>query len=222
MINKYELKSLEKYKLWDWHLGYKYFVANYRDRKIFIKLNGMHNSAVIESKIIERLRCNEFFPELEFYEGGQFESIAITFIEGQTLNKLLKNRTLNQLQIKSICNQLIQALEVMKNNNIVHRDLRPHNIIIDLLSEDTVCVKIIDFGFSIASFDNKGFEDVLINDKPRLDGLGGEYRYNHLIWDDAYSISLVFKEMDMDFERNYPEIWSRIVQQIGKNRYSLA
>jgi len=45
-----------------------------------------------------------------------------------------------------VLKQVLSALKFMHDKNIVHRDLKLENILIDNISEDYIAVKLIDFG----------------------------------------------------------------------------
>jgi serine/threonine protein kinase len=51
------------------------------------------------------------------------------------------------LKIRTLGNNLLQALYVLHQNGIVHGDIKPKNI---LVNPETVDIKFIDFGFSVA------------------------------------------------------------------------
>ncbi len=63
-------------------------------------------------------------------------------MESGDLRKYLK--VLNNKQIKNIYNQLRSAIQYLKENKVVHRDLSPDNILID----KDMNIKITDFGIA--------------------------------------------------------------------------
>lgn len=66
--------------------------------------------------------------------------ILMEFIEGQNISEFLKN---NPEKLNDVFNQVIEGFKYLEENKILHRDIRPENI---LISDEGV-VKIIDFGF---------------------------------------------------------------------------
>ncbi|MGE5654013.1 MAG: Stk1 family PASTA domain-containing Ser/Thr kinase [Bacillota bacterium] len=73
--------------------------------------------------------------------------IVMEYIEGKTLNWLIKNEApLAISRVVVIAKQIAEALRHAHTNQIIHRDIKPHNI---LLTEDER-VKVTDFGIARA------------------------------------------------------------------------
>jgi serine/threonine protein kinase len=84
---------------------------------------------------------------IKIYDYGHFDSayfIVMEYVEGITL-KELEQRTgeLDVEQALSITGQILQALTAAHNNKIIHRDIKPHNI---LIQSNSQMVKLTDFG----------------------------------------------------------------------------
>lgn len=78
---------------------------------------------------------------------GDLHYIVMELVEGQTLKEIItENGILPWKWSVNIAIQIASALEVAHRNNIVHRDIKPHNIIIN---EDGVA-KVTDFGIAKA------------------------------------------------------------------------
>ncbi|MDE6310480.1 MAG: protein kinase [Muribaculaceae bacterium] len=65
-------------------------------------------------------------------------------VYGDTLRKLLNEGKVTDHHLQQVCVQLINALEYIQNNHIVHPPLRPENII---FTEHIGNLKLIDVGF---------------------------------------------------------------------------
>ncbi len=82
------------------------------------------------------------------YDVGQENNlyyIVMEYIDGQTLKDLiLKKGTLPPSQVISIAIQICEALEEAHKHNTVHRDIKPHNILITPEGR----VKVADFGIA--------------------------------------------------------------------------
>ncbi len=74
--------------------------------------------------------------------------IVMEYVKGKTLKEIiLQQGKLDYSSAISIALQIAKALECAHRNNIVHRDIKPHNI---LVTEDGV-VKVTDFGIAKAA-----------------------------------------------------------------------
>lgn len=86
---------------------------------------------------------NDFFYYMPKAKLGADEFIFIyEFIEGRTLDKI--GKILDPAKIEKYGRQLLQAIEHMHKNNIVHHDLKRENIMIDASDN----LHLIDFGIS--------------------------------------------------------------------------
>ncbi len=66
--------------------------------------------------------------------------------EGESLEALLKNGALTRLQLLDVMSQVLDALSCMHSAGVVHRDVKPSNIIVDLKDAKVRGVKLIDLG----------------------------------------------------------------------------
>lgn len=79
----------------------------------------------------------------DWFQENNTAYIVMEFIPGQSLYQLLKNnQSIPEAKIKKYFIEVADALAIIHQNNLLHRDLKPDNILID--SEDKAI--IIDFG----------------------------------------------------------------------------
>ena len=64
---------------------------------------------------------------------------------GESLNKILKKRKLDLKEALTLTHRLAEILEYIHNQNVIHKDINPANII---WNENSNKIKIIDFGIS--------------------------------------------------------------------------
>ncbi|MFN5893483.1 MAG: protein kinase domain-containing protein, partial [Dolichospermum sp.] len=99
-----------------------------------------------EASILEELGDRHSqIPRLYAYfsEGGEFYLIQ-EYIEGQTLSeKLQQQGVFNEVTVKEILISILQILEYVHSKGIVHRDIKPDNIILRFSDSKPV---LIDFG----------------------------------------------------------------------------
>ena len=100
-----------------------------------------HENIVKFIDAFEDSRC--YYIVTELCDNGSL----INFINGKN-----KELSLSEQQMKNIIKQIVNAILYMHNNNIVHRDIKPHNVFLD----NNMNVKIGDFGLSkrLESIDN--------------------------------------------------------------------
>lgn len=68
--------------------------------------------------------------------------VAMEYVEGLDLRKLLRTGPLSQTQAIRITHELCDALAAAHQKGIVHRDVKPENVLIDRTGR----VKVVDFG----------------------------------------------------------------------------
>jgi tRNA A-37 threonylcarbamoyl transferase component Bud32/KaiC/GvpD/RAD55 family RecA-like ATPase/tetratricopeptide (TPR) repeat protein len=91
-------------------------------------------------------------------EVGQVERVPYIIMElaaGQTLAERLRYQPLNEPQVIELGRKLADALATIHRNGLVHRDVKPKNILFD---PQTAAVRLVDFGFA-ASADARSLTD---------------------------------------------------------------
>ncbi len=95
----------------------------------------------------EALACLTHENIVRIYEFGEHESgpyLALEFVEGQSLDERLREKTYTPKEAARLCLLLARAMHLAHSRGVVHRDLKPANI---LLTE-TGLPKITDFGLA--------------------------------------------------------------------------
>lgn len=79
---------------------------------------------------------------------GNIYYIVMEYIDGVTLKEyIIKRRYLEDEEVSRISLDIAEALRVAHSNNIVHRDIKPQNI---MITNDNI-VKVMDFGIARAA-----------------------------------------------------------------------
>lgn len=87
------------------------------------------------------------FPIFDVGKEGNIYYIVMEVLEGDTLSDIIRREGhLSEMRAIDIAKQIAQALSSAHKKNIIHRDVKPHNI---LMSEDGTA-KIADFGIAKA------------------------------------------------------------------------
>ena len=81
-------------------------------------------------------------------QDGKVHYIVMEYVDGQNLKEIIKNEgTLDEYTALDITKQIAMALGAAHRKGIIHRDIKPHNI---LISNDGRVVKVADFGIAKA------------------------------------------------------------------------
>lgn len=87
---------------------------------------------------------------VEVYDVGEYDSknyIVMEYIRGRTLKQLIAQRgALTKEEAVEIMMQLVSAVNHAHEKNIIHRDIKPQNVLV----KDDGTVKITDFGIALA------------------------------------------------------------------------
>ena len=87
---------------------------------------------------------------VQVYDVGEYEGrhyIVMEHVRGRTLKQLILRRgALHVEEAVNIMKQLVSAVEHAHENNIIHRDIKPQNVMV----KDDGTVKITDFGIALA------------------------------------------------------------------------
>jgi serine/threonine protein kinase len=111
------------------------------------KADSAIRSFEIETRLIAALNHPNI---VQLIDAGRLESgllyMVLEYIEGQTLADLLKAEgALSPTETKRLMGQVLEALGAAHQRGVVHRDLKPHNIMITDVGIAR-CAKVLDFG----------------------------------------------------------------------------
>ena len=81
-------------------------------------------------------------------EDGKVHYIVMEYVDGQNLKEIIQDEgRLEEYTALDIAKQIARALSAAHRNGIIHRDIKPHNI---MISKDGRQVKVADFGIAKA------------------------------------------------------------------------
>lgn len=124
-----------------------------KQRQVVLKLLRRHkmvfkagmNSFKQEQEILKKLN-HPFFPS--FYETGEFRGTpfyTMEFVNGKTFEQLIfeEEKTYSEKEAFQMGNQLLHIIGVLHNQNLVHRDIRIPNVMLEQNQ-----LRLIDFGLA--------------------------------------------------------------------------
>ena len=85
----------------------------------------------------------------DFGISGDEFFIAMEFVEGPTLRDVIEQMDWSADAIHGIVGQIANAIGSAHEQNIVHRDLKPENVMLVSGPNDTMFVKVLDFGLAM-------------------------------------------------------------------------
>jgi serine/threonine-protein kinase len=102
-----------------------------------------------EIKLARRITHRNVLRTHDFGETGGTPYISMEYLEGVTLKDLVKNKGALPLGVGlRVAKQMCQGLEAAHQQGVVHRDIKPQNM---LILPETGDVKIMDFGIARVS-----------------------------------------------------------------------
>ncbi|SHJ44077.1 serine/threonine protein kinase [Clostridium cavendishii DSM 21758] len=140
--------------------GIAYLAINDKDEKCVIKqlkrkmLKQTREKLFYEQKILKSLNDPKFPKFISTFKDKKREGYILEYIEGKVFEDLLvKDRyKFSKEEIYKVADELLEIVEILQKNNIVHRDIRLPNVIIKKNKE----IALIDFGLA-RIIDNKKY-----------------------------------------------------------------
>lgn len=97
-----------------------------------------------EARAVARLNHPNIVRGLDVGEAGGYYYFAMEYIEGENAKNLIKDGPMNEADAMRIAMDIVRALEHAHRNNLVHRDIKPDNILLD--KQGTA--KLVDLGLA--------------------------------------------------------------------------
>jgi eukaryotic-like serine/threonine-protein kinase len=101
-----------------------------------------------EASILRKLRCENLVPLLDFGEDQGLLYMALELVEGRPLDELMREGPLAIERGIELVAQVCAALECAHAAGVVHRDLKPGNVIVERTPDGRERARVLDFGMA--------------------------------------------------------------------------
>ncbi len=168
-------------------------------RKVALKL--LHRRFAADPGFVERFRreaqsaAGLQHPNIvSVYDRGSFEDtyyIAMEYLPGRSLKQLIRDESpVAPVRAIDLTIQILQAARFAHRHGVIHRDLKPHNVIVD----DSDHVKVTDFGIARAGASDMTETGSIMGTAQYL---SPEQAQGHAVsaGSDLYSVAVVLYEM---------------------------
>lgn len=125
-----------------------------KNKQVAIKQIRKHHTKIYRDKINMEIYVQTYLahPAIvryhEWFEDSMCVNIVMDYVNGSNLYEVCNSYQNNKIpyaKAQSYMKQLLDVLVFLKKNNVVHRDVKPENILIDNNNKIYLC----DFGFAI-------------------------------------------------------------------------
>lgn len=134
-------------------MGSVYLAEDTRlDRKVALKFlsgnfvmdNWAKRQLIKEAQAVARLDHPNICAVYGLDEIGEHSFIVMQYIEGQTIAEMIRSRAIAIDQMISLAHQIVSALGAAHAHGIIHRDIKPKNIMVTPNGQ----IKVLDFGLA--------------------------------------------------------------------------
>ncbi|OQR88028.1 protein kinase [Achlya hypogyna] len=164
-----------------------------------------------EITILRKLNHANVIAMLDSFETEAEFCMVTEYGQGELYQILEDDRQLPEDEIKKIAVQLLQALYYLHSNRIIHRDMKPQNILVGTKQQ----IKLCDFGFARAiSADTNVLTSIKGTPLYMAPELVKEQPYNHTV--DLWSLGVILYELAVGQPPFYTDKIVTLIQLIVK------
>eukprot|EP00873_Tetraselmis_striata_P020056 jgi/Tetstr1/440320/TSEL_028657.t1 len=143
-----------------------------------------------EIEILRTLRHESIIQMLDAFETKTDFCVVMEFAQGELFEILEDDQSLPEDVVQAIAKQLVRALHYLHSNRIIHRDMKPQNVLVG----SNGAVKLCDFGFARAmSCNTMVLTSIKGTPLYMAPELVQEQPYNHTV--DLWSLGVILYEL---------------------------
>ena len=102
------------------------------------------NQLMAEARAVAKLEHANICAVHDFKRVDEYNFIVMQYVEGETLEDLLKRNSLDTNQAIKLAEQIVTALAAAHDRGIIHRDIKPRNLMVTPEGQ----LKVLDFGLA--------------------------------------------------------------------------
>ncbi|EAN83855.1 putative calcium/calmodulin-dependent protein kinase [Trypanosoma cruzi] len=109
----------------------------------------MRLDVINEVEVLRRINHKNCVRLLDCFQTPLHVVIVMNHVEGAELFKALRDTVFTEAQVRFVAQQLLEALDYLHNVvGVVHRDVKPENILVKPFGNDEFHVTLVDFGLA--------------------------------------------------------------------------
>lgn len=202
----------------------EFFVVKKFNPNLVENVAKFYDNFIEEIKILFKLNHKNIVRIFNYYPYEQSKTgfIIMEYIEGKSIDEFLNNYepSTTILTLNDLFSQLIDAFECIEQAQIIHRDIRENNILINSKG----LVKVIDFGIGKILQEYSLKKDSLINQINRPETLPQEYsnkKYSSKT--DMFYLAELLNRLiiknELSNEFSFQNILNKMMEKLPTNRY---
>uniref|UniRef100_A0A0G4IEY6 non-specific serine/threonine protein kinase n=1 Tax=Chromera velia CCMP2878 TaxID=1169474 RepID=A0A0G4IEY6_9ALVE len=165
-----------------------------------------------EIAILKRLQHPNIIKLLDSFETPTDFCVVTEFAQGELFEIFQDEEKFPESQVRLIAQQLVRALHYLHSNRVIHRDMKPQNILIGTHR----AVKLCDFGFARAmSCNTMVLHSIKGTPLYMAPELVTEQPYNHNA--DLWSLGIILYELFMGLPPFYTKSLMHLISLISKS-----
>ncbi|XP_045193172.2 serine/threonine-protein kinase Pak-like isoform X3 [Mercenaria mercenaria] len=189
------------------------------NRKVAIKIIQVekvpYNKLLQEINIMKKIRHDNVINALDvaYVEAVRKVWLVMEYMRGSSLACLLRKMLLKESQIAYVSKECVKALTYLHGQNIVHRDIKSNNVLIDIQGR----VKITDFGTSFVYSKYETKREIVGTPCWMAPEVVSRKPYNFKI--DIWSLGITVIEMlegDPPYIKERPTDAMKLIKKFGK------